>query len=317
MSRTKLIILAYLLSLGFMASRASADGLEGVWGGHMLSVKGKVPDKASFNWQAGKWDVAVKAGTWTSYAATLELQGGYRDLHGTYAAKVKNNAKNWGKWEISGNFNFPQKLMVWQPDRRLEGNQTFARTVIRSLEYAQEGKHEYLRGRWASSDGQTGVMEFRRDWGGEPLKDDEVKPDFVVPEPDKAYVIKAGEFFLGVSDDKAGVVSKKDGDADLRKWKFEPAPDAFPKAFRIVPAGKDDHCLVPADDDSGRVTVAAKADDAGGGQYWRFERNGDAVSVVNVKFGGRALYVEDPATGDTIIRSRNEAHESKWELEKL
>lgn len=211
-----------------------------------------------------------------------------------------------GKWEGT---------MIWQPEQKLGGNSTAANTLIRSLTYSQVGNFEYLKGRWAAQDGTTGVMEFRRDYNGVPLADGKVKSDFVTVENDTFYFIKNGDFFLALNDGKDGVISKKDAEETARKWKFETAPAQFNKAFRIVPVGKDDKCLTVVDGE--KIELADKADadaDPAGAQYWRFERKGADVIIVNIKNGGKGIYIEDEGSGQTIIRSHNEA--GTWTLEK-
>lgn len=310
---------AGLLAASFYHPAMAAESITGTWEGHLVSQKGRVPANAAYNWQTGKgWNFSTPAGTpSSSYAVTLEIDGTYKGLNGTYTAKDKKNPKSWGKYSFDGNFNFDKKLMVWQPDALLEGPNKLATTVIRSLTYSRDDDFEYLKGRWAAQDGNIGVMEFRRAYDGNELKDQaETVSDFVQPDTDGDYVIKKGGFFLALNDDKDGIISKKDGAEDARKWKFESAPDQFPKAFRIVPATKDTQCLVPVEDDSGRVVLADKADSPEGEQYWRFEKNGNGVMLVNEKFGGRAMYINDEDSGETIIRSRNEAHENQWVLEK-
>jgi hypothetical protein len=295
----------------------AAETLSGAWEGHMVTAKGKLPANAAYNWKTGKgWNFPSVPGA-TSWFVALEIDGPFKNLTGTYTAKNKANTKSWGKYEFDGNFNFEKKLMVWTPGTLLEGTNKLANTVIRSLTYSRDDDHEYLKGRWASQDGDTGVMEFRRDYDGTELKEQEtVASDFVVPDTDGEYVIKKDDWFFALNDAKDGVLSKKDAAEDKRKWKFEKAPDAFPKAFRIIPVSDDGKCLVPRDDDTGDIILKDKEDTPEGEQYWRFEKNGDGVMIVNEKLGGRALYINDEASGDTIIRSRNEAHSNKWVWEK-
>jgi hypothetical protein len=319
MNTIKMMLTAGFLLLAATSAKPAAAGetLTGTWEGHMYVQRGKIPANAAFNWKTGKWNFNVPTGVaWASWAVALEIQGPFKNLSGTYLAKDKNNAKSWGKYEWDGNFNFEKKLLVWTPDKQLEGPNKLNNTVVRSLTYSQDGDFEYLKGRWAAQSGDTGIMEFRRDYDGKELKDEGVVSDFMLPETGVDYVIKKGDFFLALNDDKDGILSKKDASEEARKWKFEAAPDQFPKAFRIVPSSKEDKCLVPTDDDTGKVVLADKADTPEGEQYWRFEKNGDGVMLTNVKLGGRAIYINDEDTGDTIIRSRNEAHENKWTLEK-
>ncbi len=305
-----------LLATSFVNPAAAGETLSGTWSGHMVSQKGKIPANAAYNWKTGKgWNYPAVPGA-ASWFVALEIDGSFKNLTGTYTAKDKANAKSWGKYEFDGNFNFEKKLMVWTPDKLIEGPNKLANTVIRSLIYSRDDNFEYLKGRWASQDGNTGVMEFRRDYDGNELKDDGVVSDFLLPETDGDYVIKKGDWFLALNDDKDGILSKKDGDEAARKWKLEAAPDQFPKAFRIIPVGKDGQCLIPTDDDTGKVVLADKADSPEGEQFWRFEKNGDGVMLTNVKLGGRAIYINDEDNGETILRSRNEAHENKWTLEK-
>ncbi len=316
------IVAAGVLSLAASFARPAAanETLEGSWEGHVVSVGAgtKIPESAAFNWGAGKWNFNLPSGTYTSYKASLDLSGTFRDLSGTYSTQDKANAAKKGVYEISGNFAYEKKLLVWQPERRTSGNLDFAKTVIRSMTYSEDGTHEYLKGRWAAKDGTTGAMVFRRDYDGNPLKDDAVKSEFLLPEADHPYEVKFGDFFLALKDDKSGITSKKDADEDHRKWKFEAAPDGYPKAFRIVPLADDGKCLEPTSDDSGGVALKDKADDRPEGeQFWRLERVGEKVLLVPVKYGGRALYIEDEGSGETIIRSRNESHQSVWALEKL
>lgn len=308
-----------LLAVSFHLPALAGETLTGTWDGHLVTQRGRIPANAAYNWQTGKgWNFSAPAGSQAvSYFVTLEIQGSFKNLNGIYTAKDKKNPRSWGRYLFDGNFNFDKKLMVWQPNTLLEGPNQLANTVIRSLTYSRDDQFEYLKGRWASQDGSNGIMEFRRAYDGVELKDQaETVSDFVLPETDGEYTIKKGDFFLVLNDDKDGVLSKKDAAEDARKWKFEKAPDEFPKAFRIVPNAKDDQCLVPADDDTGKLVLADRTDSPEGEQYWRFEKNGDGVMLVNVKFGGRALYLNDEDNGETIIRSRNEAHQNQWMLEK-
>jgi hypothetical protein len=310
---------AGLLAASFGFPAIAAETLTGTWEGHLVSQKGKIPANAAYNWQTNKgWNFSTPAGTPTSsYFVTLEIQGPFKNLSGIYVARDKRNPKSWGRYSFDGNFNFDKKLMVWQPNTLLEGPNQLANTVIRSLTYSRDNNFEYLKGRWAAQDGNTGVMEFRRAYDGVELKDQtEVVSDFVLPDTDGNYVIKKDDFFLALNDDQDGIISKKDAAEEARKWKFEAAPDEFPKAFRIIPNGKDAQCLVPANDDTGKVVLADKADSPEGEQYWRLEKNGNGVMLVNVKFGGRAMYLNDEDNGETIIRSRNEAYQNQWTLEK-
>ncbi len=306
-----------LLPLIRAVPATAGETLGGTWQGHMVTQRGKIPANAAYNWKTGKgWNFPSIAGA-TSWFVTLEIDGPFKNLTGTYTAKNKANAKSWGKYEFDGNFNFEKKLMVWTPDKLLEGPNKIANTVIRSLVYSRDDDFEYLKGRWASQDGDTGVMEFRRAYDGNELKEQkEVVSDFFLPDTDGDYIIKKDDFFFALNDGKDGVHSKKDAPEELRKWKFEKAPDQFSKAFRIVPAAKDNQCLVPSDDDTGELKLMDKADTPEGEQFWRFEKNGDALLLVNEKMGGRALYINDEDKGETIIRSRNEAHDNKWVLEK-
>lgn len=316
MNKIKVIILAILLSAG-MSTVSFAQTLEGVWEGHVVSVgkNTKIPATAAFNWTGNnKWNFVVPAGTAASYAAKLDISGTYKNLTGNYSADDKVNPKNSGHYAFTGSFNFDKKQMFWQPEQRIGGNTNAANTVIRSLTYSQDGDYEYLKGRWAAQDGSTAVMELRRDYSGEPLKDDTVEADLMTVETDAAYVIKNNDFFLMLNDGKNGVVSKKDGDEEHRKWKFEAAPAQFPKAFRIVPVGKNDQCLVSVENEASAIALGDKGDNPEGEQYWRLEKSGDGVVLVNVRFGGRAIHIEDEGTGETILRSRNEAQ--KWHLEK-
>ncbi len=296
----------------------AGETLTGTWEGHMVTQRGKVPANAAFDWATGKgWNFKSPAGMSASWAVTLEIDGPFKNLSGTYTAKNKTNAKRWGKYQFDGNFNFEKMLMVWTPDTLLEGPDKLANTVIRSLTYTRDDNFEYLKGRWASQDGDTGVMEFRRDFDGNELKaQTETVSDFVLPDTDGEYVIKKDDWFFALNDSKDGVLAKKDAAEEARKWKFEKAPDQFSKAFRIIPVAKDGQCLVPTDDDTGHLVLADKNDTPEGEQYWRFEKNGDGVMLVNEKLGGRALYLNDEANGETLIRSRNEAHENRWALEK-
>jgi hypothetical protein len=314
-----LLVGAGLLTTSLSLPVVAGETLTGTWQGHLAAQKGRVPANAAYNWQTGKgWNFSPPAGTPTSsYFVTLEIQGSFKNLSGIYIAKDKKNPKSWGRYAFDGNFNFDKKLMVWQPDTLLEGPNKLANTVIRSLTYSRDDKFEYLKGRWAAQDGYVGVMEFRRPYDGIELKDQtEVVSDFVLPNPDVNYVIKKGDFFLALNDGKDGIISKKDAAEDVRKWKFEKAPEQFPKAFRIVPVTNDGQCLVPVNDDTGRIELADKGDSPEGEQYWRFEKNGNGVMLINERFGGRAMYINNEENGETIIRSRNEAHENQWTLEE-
>ncbi|MFN0202051.1 MAG: hypothetical protein ACKVTZ_11060 [Bacteroidia bacterium] len=300
-----------------MTSNTFAQSLTGLWEGHVVSVNKtvKIPANAKFNWEGNyKWNFSLPAGTWASYDAKLDISGTYQNLTGNYSADDKVNTKNTGHYAFTGSFNFDKKLMVWQPEQKLGGNNAAANTVIRSLTYSQEGNYEFLKGRWAASDGTTAVMEFRRDYSGIPLKNETGSSDLVTVENDVTYFIKNDAFFLALNDAKDGVVSKKDGDDEPRKWKFEAAPDQFPKSFRIIPVSKDDQCLVSLENDPSAIGLTDKSDNPEGEQYWRFEKKDDGVVLVNVKSGGRAVHIEDESTGQTILRSRNEAQ--KWNLEK-
>lgn len=311
-----LLVISFFLLAAIPTNNVFAQTLEGVWEGHVLSVNKntKIPANAAFNWTTNKWGLTLPNGTWASYDAKLDIGGTYQNLTGNYSADDKNNPKNSGHYAFTGSFNFAKKQMVWQPEQKLGGNTNAANTVIRSLTYSQVGNFEYLKGRWAAQDGSTAVAEFRRDYSGVPLKDDAVAPDMIVAETDVTYFIKHGEFFLMLNNDKDGVISKKDGDEENRKWKFEAAPKQFPKAFRIIPVGKEDQCLVSLENDTSAIALADKADNPEGEQYWRFEKSDDGVVLVNVRYGGRAIHIEDEGTGQTILRSRNEAQ--KWNLEK-
>lgn len=317
--RKTLLAGVFLLPATGALPATAGETLTGTWEGHQVSQKGRIPANAAFNWKTGKsWNFTTPAGVATSsYFVTLEIDGPFKNLTGTYTAKDKKNARSWGKYEFDGSFNFAKKLMVWSPGKLLEGPTKLANTVVRSLTYSRDDDFEYLKGRWASQDGTNGVMEFRRPYDGNELKDqNDTVSDFVLPETDTDYVIKKDDWFLALNDDKDGILSKKDAAEEARKWKFEAAPEAFPKAFRIIPAGKDGQCLVPADEDTGKVGLADKGDSPEGEQFWRFEKNGDGVMLTNVKLGGRGIYINDEDNGETILRSRNEAHENKWTLEK-
>ena len=317
MKKIKEIMLVSFLLLAAMSTVSFAQTLEGVWEGHVVSVNRtvKIPANAAYGWEGTKkWNFSLPAGTWASYDAKLDIGGTYENLTGNYSADDKLNPKNTGHYAFTGSFNFAKKMMFWQPEQQLGGNNKAAATVVRSLKYTQEGNYEYLKGRWAATDGTTAVMEFRRDYSGEPLKNDAVQSDLIAVESDVAYFIKNDEFFLSLNDGKDGVVSKKDGDEELRKWKFESAPDQFPKAFRIIPVSKEDQCLVSVENDQSAIALTDKSDNPEGEQYWRFEKKDDGVVLVNVRFGGRAIHIEDEGTGQTILRSRNEAQ--KWNLEK-
>lgn len=319
MRRLALLVGAGLLTTSYGLSAMAGETLTGAWQGHLVTQKRSIPANAAYNWKTGQgWNFSTPANIpSTSYFVTLEIQGPFKNLSGTYIAKDKKNPKSWGRYSFDGNFSFDKKLMVWQPNALLEGPNKLASTVIRSLTYSRDDKFEYLKGRWAAQDGNVGVMEFRRPYDGVELKDDtEVVSDFVLPNPDSPYVIKKDDFFLALNDAKDGIISKKDASEDARKWKFEKAPDAFPKAFRIVPITQDGQCLVPANDDTGRIELVDKADSPEGEQYWRFEKNGNGVMLVNERFGGRAMYLNNEQDGETIIRSRNEAHENQWALEE-
>lgn len=320
MNKIKFILLAaFLLLITTSTNNVFAQTLEGVWEGHVLSVSknAKLPANAAFNWTTNKWGISLPNGTWASYEAKLDIDGSdYRNITGNYSADDKNNPKNSGHYAFTGSFNFDKKLMVWQPETKLGGNANAANTIMRSLTYSYKNgdEYEYLKGRWAAQDGSTAVGEFRRQYNGTPLRDDKVVADLMTVETDTLYSIKNGEFFLSLNDDKDGVVSKKDGEEENRKWKFEAAPKQFPKAFRIIPAGNEDKCLVSRGDDS--IALEDKTDNPDGEQYWRFERTEGGVILVNVKLGGRGIFIEDEDSGKTILRSRNEAHENKWVLEK-
>lgn len=312
---TKLFIAAGAFLL--MNTPTFAQDMTGLWVGHVVSVNKtvKIPANAQYMWEGTqKWNFSLPAGTWASYDAKLDISGDYQNLTGNYSADDKLNPKNTGHFAFSGSFNFDKKLMVWQPEKKLGGSNTAGNTVIRSLNYTQEGNYEYLKGRWAALDGTTAVMEFRRDYSGTPLKNETVQSDLVTVETDVAYFIKKDDFFLALNDNKDGVISKKDGDEEVRKWKFEAAPDEFPKCFRIVPISKEDQCLVSVETDLSLIALTDKSDNPDGEQYWRFEKKEDGIVLVNVRVGGRALYIEDESTGETILRSRNEA--VKWNLEK-
>jgi len=156
-----------------------------------VSKTAKIPANAAFNWEGTKkWNFSLPAGTWASYDAKLDIAGDYQNLTGNYSADDKVNPKNTGHYAFSGSFNFDKKVMVWQPEQKLGGNNNAANTVIRSLTYTQEGNYEYLKGRWAAMDGTTAVMEFRRDYSGIPLKNETDKSDLVTVENDVTYFIK-------------------------------------------------------------------------------------------------------------------------------
>lgn len=322
MNKLKIVLLlGVLLLMAALTERVSAQSLEGVWEGHVLSVNrtGKIPANAAFDWGKNRWGLTLPANSWASYDAKLDISGTYRNLKGNYSADDKNNPKNSGHYAFTGNFNFDQKLMVWQPQQKIGGQADYAKTIIRSLTYSYEDgdEFEYLKGRWAAPDGGTGIMEFRRKYSGTPLKDDNVESDFALVETgDQVYTIKKDDFYLALNDDKSGILSKKDAGEEARKWKFEAAPSQFTKAFRIVPVGKDDHCLKADDSDDGSVSLVEKTDSPEGEQYWRFERSGGGVILVNVKLGGRGIYINDEDSGQTILRSRNEAQHAEWKLEK-
>ncbi|BCM88792.1 hypothetical protein IAD21_00634 [Abditibacteriota bacterium] len=318
----KPLLLAVVVVGGSLTTTAfAAPTLEGNWTGNLVSAgKARIPANAAFNWTTGKWAFTMPVGSTASYATTLKIEGPYDNLTGVYAATDKANTKNSNEYAFDGNFNFNKKLMVWTPGKLLSGKTPLANTVIRSLTYSQDGDYEYLKGRWAAQDGTNGVMEFRRDYDGVPLEDKAAQvletSDFILPDTDGNYFLKKDDWFLCLNDGKDGILSKKDADGDVRLWKFEAAPEAFAKSFRIVPVGKDDSCLEMTDPDSAVVSVGSKEDKPEGAQYWRLEKNGPGVILVNVKFGGRGLYIEDEGSGETILRSRNEAHENVWTTEK-
>ncbi|MCC7494640.1 MAG: hypothetical protein IT204_19940 [Fimbriimonadaceae bacterium] len=297
---------------------AAAQTMEGEWVGHLTVGKSRPPANASFNWEKGYWSFNWPAGaSWSSYHIKLELTGDYRNIGGTYTATLKTGDKSTAKYEIDGNFAFDKKLLVWQPNKLVQGKTQAASTVTRTLTYTQVDDWEYLKGRWVAQDGYIGVMELRRQYGGEPLRDDQVVPDLVEPTVDEPHEISCDGLFLALNENQDGVVCKADAAADARKWQFEAAGDGWPKAYRLVPSGLTEKCLVPTNDDNGGLQVVGKADDPEGGQFWRLEGAGERILLVNVRASGRALYIEDRDSGQTIIRSRNEAHQTPWLVSKL
>ncbi|MBX7223391.1 MAG: RICIN domain-containing protein [Blastocatellia bacterium] len=317
----RFFVIGFWFFLALCPASVYGQTLEGVWEGNSVSVNrnAKIPPTAAYRWDKGGWNFTLPNGTWSSYSTKLDIQGTYRNLTGNYSADDKLNPKNSGHYAFSGNFNFEKKLMVWQPEQKIGGKTEAAKTIIRSLTYSyQDGDdYEYLKGRWASTDGFTGIMEFRRKYSGTPLKDDHFEPDFVAVETGgEAYVIQFEGYYLELNQDRSGVLSTKRDDGEhAQKWKFEPAPKQFPKSYRIVPVGKENHCLQIADEETGTLAIVDNEDKPDGEQFWRFERNGDGVLIVNFKLGGRALEVNKD-DGETILRSRNETHDEKWKLEK-
>lgn len=213
-----------VLSIAFMAffalNTATAQYINGHWEGVQVSAKKPFPKNMTFDWDTRKYSYNVPP-PFSTFIMELHLEGTNNNLTGIWRAVEKYGKVKPSVYEISGSFNEATHLMVWQPQKVLQGA-PFANTINRTMTLMNDGTYEYFEGRWVAQDGTNGIMFFRR----LPPADDKVlkASSFVGSHPDGSALnltIEMEQLLAGEEEPKGTYTyTAADGTSKVQHFKF-------------------------------------------------------------------------------------------------
>lgn len=309
-----LLVTVVMVVLMMLSSPAFAQGVAGKWEGELnYGIYGVALDSTTYDWTFKKWSKQASI-----YKMVVELKHLEDEkFAGDYSLQSGTSAP--GVFELHVTFNDP--AFKGETFGRLKSGSANPCTMELTL-VNRKGKN-YLEGKWRRTNTAAweGVVSLLQTEGGDAAAAPDppaADPNAAPVEENETYVLhnKNGKT-LHISEGKEGIRSSSGGSDEQKGWKFVHAPGKYARYYRIIPAGKDDHCL-EVDLKDGSVHVRAIEDKDSGEQYWSLEKEGEFFFLKCLGAAGtQVLDNDNEESGNTIIRRKeDDATSQMWKVEK-